>query len=67
VGACGDGIVTAPEKCDKGAAMNTGEYGGCNANCTLAPYCGDKIVQKPQEECDGQVGCSADCKVIAIQ
>jgi fibro-slime domain-containing protein len=67
VGACGDGVVTAPEKCDKGAANNTGAYGGCNANCTLAPYCGDKIIQKPQEECDGQVGCSADCKVIAIQ
>jgi fibro-slime domain-containing protein len=66
-GACGDGVVTAPEICDLGAAMNTGAYGGCNADCTLAPFCGDKKVQNPPEQCDGTPGCSADCKVIAVQ
>src|SRR5262249_52079872 len=47
MGACGDGVVTAPEKCDKGAAMNTGDYGGCNMDCTLAPYSGDGMVNRP--------------------
>ena len=49
---CGDGIVTRYEACDLGTAMNTGGYNGCNANCTLGPYCGDTIVQTPQETCD---------------
>jgi fibro-slime domain-containing protein len=69
MGACGDGVVTAPEKCDKGAAMNTGDYGGCNPDCTLAPFCGDGIVQ-PQfgEQCEPTMsGCGADCKTIVIK
>ncbi|MFO0694193.1 MAG: DUF4215 domain-containing protein [Polyangiales bacterium] len=49
---CGDAIVTRFEACDLGTAMNTGGYNGCNANCTLGPYCGDMIVQQPQETCD---------------
>src|ERR1019366_9804466 len=27
-------------------------YGTCNADCTLAPYCGDDKVQTPPEQCD---------------
>jgi fibro-slime domain-containing protein len=67
MGACGDGVVTAPEKCDLGAAMNTGAYGGCNPDCTLAPYCGDGIVNGP-EECEPTMpGCGADCKKIVVK
>jgi fibro-slime domain-containing protein len=66
VGACGDGVVTAPEVCDLGATKNDGSYGGCNPDCTLAPYCGDKMVTAP-EECDGTAGCAADCKVIVVR
>jgi fibro-slime domain-containing protein len=50
--ACGDGIVEPGEQCDDGAANNTGAYGGCNPNCTLAGYCGDRSVQDPPETCD---------------
>ena len=66
VGACGDGFQTGSEKCDLGKTKNTGAYGGCNADCTLAPYCGDKMVTAP-EQCDGTPGCGADCKVIVVQ
>jgi fibro-slime domain-containing protein len=47
---CGDGIVAGAEQCDNG--VNNGSYGGCNADCTLAPYCGDDKVQTPPEQCD---------------
>jgi fibro-slime domain-containing protein len=49
---CGDGIVTPDEACDLGTANNTGDYGTCSPDCTLAPYCGDGIVQDPPEQCD---------------
>lgn len=49
---CGDGIVTPDEACDLGTAKNTGAYGGCNSDCTLAPYCGDAKTQSPPEQCD---------------
>jgi fibro-slime domain-containing protein len=65
---CGDGVVTAPEVCDLGKNNNTGAYGGCNANCTVAPYCGDKIVQKDAgEQCDGTSGCDKNCKLIIVR
>ncbi len=49
---CGDGIKDPGEQCDDGAANNTGAYGGCNPNCTLAGYCGDGALQDPPEQCD---------------
>jgi fibro-slime domain-containing protein len=67
MGKCGDGVVTAPEKCDKGAAMNTGAYGGCNPDCTLAPFCGDGIVNGPEECEPTQAGCGADCMKIVVK
>ena len=70
---CGDGSVVGTEQCDNGAAANTGAYGGCTATCTLAPYCGDKMVQASNEQCDdgsNQVtyggtmqSCGPSCKV----
>jgi cysteine-rich repeat protein len=68
---CGDGIRNGPEQCDLGKAKNTGSYGGCNADCTNAPYCGDKIVQKADgEQCDdgptGSLKCSPTCKIREV-
>jgi len=69
---CGDSTVSADEACDLGTALNTGAYGGCKADCTLAPYCGDKSINGA-EQCDDGVnsnvygsmtsGCAPGCKV----
>jgi fibro-slime domain-containing protein len=63
---CGDAQVDSlfGEACDDG--KNEGTYGGCEADCTLAPRCGDNVIDDPQETCDdGNAvsgdGCSAKC------
>lgn len=69
---CGDGVVASTEACDLGKVDNTGQYGGCNADCSLAGYCGDGKINGP-EACDDGVnanvygdstkGCAPGCKV----
>jgi fibro-slime domain-containing protein len=67
---CGNGTVPVPAGCP-GANSDTA-YGGCTTQCQWGPFCGDGIVQSPQEECDlgkengdtslGKNGCSFTCK-----
>jgi len=49
---CGNNVVTPDEACDLGTVNNDGDYGGCNDDCTLAPFCGDATRQPAEEECD---------------
>lgn len=44
---CGDGVVTPPEQCDDGNAIDTD---ACTSDCKEAT-CGDSVLQ-PGEECD---------------
>ncbi len=61
---CGDGIVSSVEVCDDG--VNDGSYGGCMADCTLAPYCGDSIVQSQYgETCDDGLNLGGDATACA--
>jgi len=46
---CGDGVKDPGEQCDDG--VNSGAYGTCNPDCTLAPYCGDGV-KNGNEQCD---------------
>ena len=54
--ACGDGVASSQEVCDDGAGNGGGDgsdYGGCAADCTLEPYCGDAVVDSEHGEiCD---------------
>jgi fibro-slime domain-containing protein len=62
---CGDGILSFGEECDDG--INDGGYGECDVGCKLGPFCGDGIIQAPQEHCDfgpgGNMGCPG-CRVL---
>ncbi len=61
---CGDGVIAGGKECDCGdgtlAALPAGcagpnsdtLYDGCTTQCVWGPYCGDNIVQSPQEQCD---------------
>jgi len=51
---CGDGILSFGEECDDG--VNDGGYGECDVGCKLGPFCGDGVVQAPQEACDNGPG-----------
>jgi len=56
IGVCGNGLVDGDEACDDGidpssGVMNDGRYGGCTADCRLAPHCGDGLVEG-LEACD---------------
>jgi fibro-slime domain-containing protein len=81
---CGDGVATGAEECDCGETTassapecaghnNDGSYGGCAADCTYGPYCGDGHPDtEAGEECDlgtknntggyGMNGCTPGCK-----
>ncbi|MBV9948001.1 MAG: DUF4215 domain-containing protein, partial [Myxococcales bacterium] len=72
---CGSALPAVGKQCDlgtnqaTGASNNTGGYGGCNPDCTLAPYCGDGLLQMPPEQCDlgasrntgAYGGCNPNC------
>jgi len=56
---CGDGILGIGEECDDG--MNLGGYGQCGPGCKLGAFCGDGIVQTPDEDCDDGVNIGRPC------
>jgi fibro-slime domain-containing protein len=66
---CGDGILSFGEECDDG--INDGGYGECDVGCKLGPFCGDAIVQAPQEHCDngpaGNMGCPGCRKLEPVK
>jgi fibro-slime domain-containing protein len=65
---CGDGIIAGKEECDDGDKNGAAGYGGCTNNCKRGSYCGDGIVDAPDEDCDDSVnlsqynGCAPGCK-----
>jgi len=77
---CGDGVTVADEECDCGDGTvpvpancsgpnNDSTYGGCTTQCKWGTFCGDNVVNGP-EECDkgkdngtqyGTDGCTIGC------
>jgi fibro-slime domain-containing protein len=70
---CGDGVTDErfSEQCDDGTDENDGSYGGCNADCTRAPRCGDGNLDEVEQCDDGNRrnndGCSVNCIVEVIR
>lgn len=67
---CGNGTPDPLEECDLGVESNDGSYGGCNSDCSLAPYCSDEIISGTAETCDdGNTengdGCNSTCGLEA--
>ena len=66
---CGDGTVSSREVCDDGAGNGDGDgsvYGGCAADCTLEPYCGDAVVDTEHGEiCDDGINLGGDASECA--
>lgn len=65
---CGDEVVSSREVCDQGTNNGLGDgspYGGCTADCTLEPHCGDGIVDTDfGETCDDGLnlgGAASEC------
>lgn len=65
---CGDGQLDSlfGEQCDEGDTDNDGRYGGCNADCTLGPRCGDGQENGPESCDDGNRVNGDGCDVACI-
>jgi hypothetical protein len=75
---CGDKVTQSNEQCDDGGDMNVGDgYVNtpppagrklCNRQCQfIAPhFCGDGVTDQGHEQCDGQVTCGKDCKLLPV-
>jgi len=57
--------VVLGEKCDDG--VNPGGYGNCNPDCTLGEYCGDAIVNGPEECDDGNTASGDGCSNVCLE
>jgi len=66
---CGDDVVSSQEVCDAGGDNGAGDgadYGGCAADCTLEPFCGDAIVDTAfGEVCDDGVNLGGNASACA--
>jgi|GEM_PF-3715095 len=66
---CGNGTVETGEICDDGA--QNGQYGRCKSDCTgRGPYCGNNVLNSPQEACDGNAGlhtCTLNSSVRCVR
>lgn len=67
-GACGNGILEAPEECDDG---NTDDHDGCSSTCEIeTPACGNGILEAGEACDDGNLidgdGCSSSCEIEQI-
>jgi fibro-slime domain-containing protein len=67
---CGDAVLDSSfgEQCDDG--QNDESYGGCGADCSFGPRCGDAAVNGPEECDDGNRingdGCNLGCLIERV-